>query len=276
MRRVTFPARAGCYDTIKRRVRAKFEDRGVPVTGNWRMFLKTAFIIALVLSTYVYLLFFSSSILSTCIAAFFLAHGFVMVGFNIMHDGSHGSYSRNKTVNWIMAFTLDFLGGSHIMWHQKHNILHHTYTNIAELDDDLHTSGLIRLSPEQKWRPWHRFQHLYAFPVYSLLTLSWLNFNDFPKLFSGRIGHYKLRKPKASDVSLFFLTKIFYIGYALVLPLFFHPFLKVLIAFLAIHLILGFTLSIIFQLAHTVDGNTFPRPAADTASIENEWAIHEV
>jgi linoleoyl-CoA desaturase len=62
----------------------------------------------------------------------------------------------------------------------------------------------------------------------------------------------------------------------LILPLFFHPLLHVLIAFLCIHLVLGFTLSIVFQLAHTVEGNTFPKPDKDTGNIENEWAIHQV
>ena len=60
------------------------------------------------------------------------------------------------------------------------------------------------------------------------------------------------------------------------LPLFFHPLLHVLIAFVGIHLVLGFTLSIVFQLAHTVEGNTFPAPHKETGNIENEWAIHQV
>ena len=274
--KITFRPGVGFRSVLTERVDHYFRETGVRKTGDWRIFLKTAVILAWLAVSYVLLVFFSTSLIAAVISALALAQGLALLGFNVMHDGAHDSYSGSKKVNWWMGFTLDLAGGSHMLWRQKHNFLHHTYTNIAALDDDLHTSGLMRLSPEQKWRPWHRFQHLYAFPVYSLLTLSWLNFNDFQKLFSGRIGHYKLRKSKASDVSLFFLTKMFYIGYALVLPLFFHPFLKVLIAFLAIHFILGFTLSIIFQLAHTVEGNTFPRPADDTATIENEWAIHEV
>ena len=274
--KITFRPGAGFRSVLTERVDEYFQAAGVPRTGDWRMFLKTAIILAWLAVSYVLLVFFSTSLIAAVISAFALAQGLALLGFNVMHDGAHDSYSGSKKVNWWMGFTLDLAGGSHMLWRQKHNFLHHTYTNIEELDDDLHTHGLLRLSPQQTWRPWHRFQHLYAFPVYSLLTLSWLNFNDFQKLFSGRIGHYKLRKPKTSDISLFFLTKMFYIGYALGLPLLFHPVLKVLIAFLAIHLILGFTLSIVFQLAHTVAGNTFPTPTADTATIENEWAIHEV
>ena len=276
MEKIGFPVRSGFYDTVKKRVNQSFEERKLPKTGDWRMFLKTGVILAWLAVSYVLLIFFSTSLIVSIITAFALAQGFVLAGFNMMHDGAHGSYSKSKKINWLMAFTLDLIGGSQMLWRQKHNLLHHTYTNISELDNDLHTSGLLRLSPHQPWQPWHRFQHLYAFPLYSLLTLSWVTFNDFLRFFSGRIGDYPLRQPTAADVSLFFLTKIFYFGYMLVLPSFFHPWLYVLIAFVGIHLIVGFTLAIVFQLAHTVEGNRFPKPDAHTGLIDNEWAIHEV
>lgn len=240
------------------------------------MLLKTAIILASLPVFYVLLVFFSSSLLMAAIAAFGIAQGFVLIGFNIMHDSNHGSHSKSNRINRALSFTMDLIGGSHLLWRQKHNVLHHTYTNINELDSDLHTQGLLRLSPDQDWRPWHRFQHLYAFPVYSLLTLSWVAYGDFQKLLSGRIGQYRLPKASPSEVAAFFLAKIFYFGYMIALPLLFHPVLYVLIAFVGIHLVMGFTLSLTFQLAHTLEGTAFPRPDPETGSIENEWAIHQV
>jgi linoleoyl-CoA desaturase len=240
------------------------------------MIAKTALILAWLAVSYVLLVFFSTSLIMAVLSAYALAQGFVLVGFNIMHDAIHGSYSRNKTVNRILGYTLDLVGGSQMLWRQKHNLLHHTYTNIEPLDDDLQTFGLLRLSPEQRRRPWHRFQHLYAFPLYSFLTLSWVTYADFQKFFSGRIGPYRLPKPKVSDALLFFLTKIFYFTYMLVLPLLFHPLLHVLVTFVAIHLVLGLTLSVVFQLAHAVEGAAFPQPAPDTGHLEREWAAHQV
>ena len=75
---------------------------------------------------------------------------------------------------------------------------------------------------------------------------------------------------------MFFLTKLFYVGYMLVLPMFFHPVLHVLLTFLGIHIVLGLTLAVVFQLAHIVEGNEFPTPLPETLDMENEWAIHEV
>jgi linoleoyl-CoA desaturase len=276
MQKVSFPNRIGFYTTLKQRVDQYFVDRNLEKTGNWKMYSKSMLIFLWLISSYILLVFFSTSIILSIISALALSQAFVLVGFNIMHDGGHGSYSKNKKINWVMGFTMDIIGGSQMLWQHKHNILHHTYTNIHELDSDLHTGGLLRLSPNQKWRPWHRYQHLYAFPIYSLLTLSWMTYSDFQKYFSGRIGSYKMKKPTISESTLFFTAKIFYFGYTLILPMFFHPVLYVLIAFIAIHLVLGFTLSIVFQLAHTVDDNTFPSPDPNTGVIKNEWAIHEI
>lgn len=274
--KVSFPAQVGFYPELKKRVQTYFEENHLSPHANWRMVLKTIVILAWLATAYVLLVFFSSTLILAIISAVAVAQGFVLVGFNIMHDGAHGGYSKNKKVNWLMGFTLDLIGGSQMFWRHKHNILHHTYTNINELDDDIAISGLMRFSPAQKRRPWHRFQHWYAFPLYGFMTLSWINYGDFRKFFSGRIGDYKLPKPGPGESFLFFLTKIFYFGYMLVLPMFFHPVAYVLAFYLFVHFLLGITMATIFQLAHVVEDNAFPEPDPVSGEIENEWAIHEV
>jgi linoleoyl-CoA desaturase len=276
MTKITFPGRTGFHQEVKQRVQQYFAENHLSPHADWRMVLKTVVILAWLATSYVLLLFATSSLLLAIISAVAVAQGFVLVGFNIMHDGAHGSYSKNSRLNWIMGFTLDLIGGSNMFWRHKHNILHHTYTNINELDDDISISGVMRFSPEQSWQPWHRVQHWYAFPAYSLMTLLWVTFGDFRKFFSGRIGDYKLPKPSAGESFLFFLTKVFYFFYMLVLPMFFHPVLHVIGLFLLVHVVLGFSMATVFQLAHVVGDNTFPRPDPQTGEIDNEWAIHEV
>lgn len=276
MAKVRFPSRVGFNKTLKERVDQYFIENHKSKNGGWRMYIKTGVIIAWLVTAYLLLVFFSASLIMAIISAFMVAQGFVLVGFNIQHDGNHGSYSKSRKVNRIMGFTLDLIGGSSLLWKQKHNILHHTYTNINELDDDINSGGLLRFSPEQKWHPWHRFQHVYAFPFYSLMTLVWVGYNDFKRFFSGRMGDHKLPKPSSFEATMFFLTKLFYVGYMLVLPMFFHPVLHVLLTFLGIHIVLGLTLAVVFQLAHIVEGNEFPTPLPETLDMENEWAIHEV
>jgi linoleoyl-CoA desaturase len=273
---IRFPVRVGFHARVKQRVHQYFADNRKLKTGDWRLFLKTGIIVLWFGLFYVLYVFFTTSLLMSLLSAVALAQGFILIGFNMMHDGAHRSYSRQKTINWLMGFTLDLIGGSHVRWRQKHNILHHTYTNIHAFDADLHTAGLVRLSPEQPWHPWHRWQHLYAWPAYSLLTLSWVMYGDFCTFFSGYIGPHSLPRQTRMEAGLFFATKLFYFGYMLVLPAFFHPVLHVLIAFVVMHGLIGFTLSLVFQLAHIVAHTTFPTPEAHTGRMAHEWAVHEV
>jgi linoleoyl-CoA desaturase len=78
------------------------------------------------------------------------------------------------------------------------------------------------------------------------------------------------------EAGLFFVTKVWYFGYMLVLPAFFHPVLHVLMAFVVMHGLIGFTLSLVFQLAHIVAHTAFPTPEAQTGRMAHEWAVHEV
>jgi linoleoyl-CoA desaturase len=274
--KIYFSKQTGFYKELKSRVNDYFTENKITQTGGWQIFLKGSIILALVITSYILLVFFTTSWIMAIISAFALAQGFALIGFNIMHDSVHGSFSKNKKLNKTLGYTLDLIGGSQRLWYHKHNILHHTYTNIAGMDTDLDSNGLLRLSPNEKWQPWHRLQFLYAFPMYSLLTLSMITYTDFQKFFSGHIGNYKMPKPTKGETTLFFLAKTFYFFYMLVIPMFFNPFLYVIAGFLLVHLILGFTFSIVFQLAHTVEENDFPVEDKKTGVIENEWAVHQV
>jgi len=274
--RISFTKKMGFHSELKKRVNEYFTTKNMSKTGGWRILFKSLFIGVLVISSYVTLVFYAQSWTIILLSAFLLAQGLVLVGFNIMHDSVHGSFSKSRVLNKILGYTLNLLGGSQRLWYHKHNVLHHTYTNIAGVDTDLESDGLLRLSPNQPWRPWHRLQIIYALPMYSLLTISMVFITDYTKFFSNRIGPYKLPKPTISESILFFITKLLYFFYALALPMFFHPVLYVIGGFLLVHAILGLTMSVVFQLAHTVEENDFPVAQIPENIIENEWAIHQV
>ena len=248
-----------------------FRGRGLRKTGNRQMFLKTAAILLLLPVSYLSLLF-ADSLIVALIAGFALAQAFILLGLNVMHDGNHGSYSSSSRVNRLMGWGLELGGGSSLVWRQKHNILHHTYTNIHEWDDDLNTSGLLRLSPNQVRHWWQRFQHLYAFLAYAFLTFTWVTTSDLSRLLRDRIATSRMPRTSSSSWAFLILSKAAYFGYMIALPLYFHPALHVLIAFVGIHMIQGVTLSVVFQLAHAMDENSFP----NSDQIHNEWAAHEV
>ena len=91
-----------------------------------------------------------------------LALAIAGIGFAIQHDANHGSYSSKESVNRLMGITLDLLGASSYVWKWKHNIFHHTYTNLSGSDEDINIGFFARLSPVQPRRRIHRLQQFYV------------------------------------------------------------------------------------------------------------------
>jgi linoleoyl-CoA desaturase len=201
------------------------------------------------------------------------------IGMSVMHDANHGAYSGNNTVNYIMGHTLNLLGGSVFNWKLQHNILHHTYTNIAGMDDDIQDRAAMRMSPHSEVKRIHRFQWLYATFFYGLMTLYWVMAKDVIQYYKYRNdGTMKGNKPKnAGTILLIISNKLLFFFIMFVVPvLFFHLVLwQVLIGFLVMHLFSGIILSYVFQLAHTVEGTSHPLPD-ENGTIENAWAIHQM
>jgi linoleoyl-CoA desaturase len=196
-----------------------------------------------------------------------------------MHDANHGSYSSLPWLNKALSFTMELIGGSGANWRIKHNILHHTYTNIDGHDEDLNAGIVIRFSPQaRKWRI-HRYQHVYSWFFYGLLTLLWIATSDF----IGLARYSKRGLTKASRLStplqfvLLALFKLFYLAYIIALPLLLTDmqWWHVLIGFTGMHFIAGFILSAIFLCAHIVEQANHPVPEVD-GTIKNEWAVHQL
>lgn len=177
--------------------------------------------------------------------------------FNAMHDGGHGAYSKKSWINTLMVSSLDLVGGSSYLWKQQHNLNHHTFTNIHGKDTDIESSGILRFSPEQPWKWWHRYQYIFGPISYAFLTLMWF-FTDFSRMFEGEINGNKFPKRKIRTWSYFFITKIAYLIVAIIIPLYFYNIGVVLGFFVLYHLIFGFTMTMVFSLAHVSDTLEFP------------------
>lgn len=274
--KVSFPRSGAFFTELKRRVADHFEAEGLDPRDQPAMYLKTAVILAWLVGTYLLLLFVASTWWMVVPLAISAGLAMAAVGFNIQHDGGHGAYSRRPWVNRTMALTMDAIGASSYVWHWKHNIVHHTYVNIAHVDSDIDLGFLGRLAPNQRWRAAHRFQHLYLWPLYAFLALKWIFVDDFRDLAVGRVGTQKLPRPSPPRLAGILGMKLFFFGFALILPLFFKPVAGVLLAFLVATLTLGFVTSLVFQLAHVVDDAEFPIPDPANHRMEQDWAVHQL
>jgi linoleoyl-CoA desaturase len=225
---------------------------------------------------YIHLVFFTPSTwwaIPECV----LLGGLVSaIGFNVMHDGAHGSFSKYRWVNQFAAFSLNFLGGNSFMWNMKHNVIHHAYTNVDGVDDDLDARPFLRLCETQKFHKLYRYQHLYFWVAYSLLYLYWVFVSDYKKYFLRRIGPVPLKKMHVSDHLSFWGFKLLHAFLFIALPIYRVGFVDWLVGFLVCCLVAGLVLSLVFQLAHTVEHTSFPVPDAATGKMEDEWAIHQL
>ncbi|GAA4374992.1 acyl-CoA desaturase [Hymenobacter koreensis] len=261
---------------LKRRIGAYFEETGKPTTGNATLFTKAALLTAGLVGLYIHLVFFTPPAIWAVLECILMGGVGAAIGFNVMHDGAHGSFSQHKWLNQAAAFSLNVMGGNSFMWNMKHNLIHHMYTNIDGVDDDIDVQPWMRLSATQKRYKLHRYQHYYFWFLYSMLYLAWITIMDYQKYFKGSIGTVPIKKMEMSDQLVFWGFKLLYAGLFVALPIYMVGFTSWIIGFLIFATVAGFSLSLVFQLAHTVEEAEFPIPHATTNKLEDEWAIHQI
>jgi linoleoyl-CoA desaturase len=261
---------------VKRRVDAFFLSTGRRRRDVPQMYLKTAILLGAFVTFYVLLVFFARTWWQAAPLAILLGLTTAGIGFNIQHDGGHQAYSEHAWVNKLMALTLDMIGGSSYFWHYQHGVYHHTYVNITHEDTDIDLGMLARLSPHHRRYWFHRWQHLYIWPLYGLFVIKWHLFDDFKNLIIGRLGNHPIPRPKGWDLVAFIVGKVVFLTLALGIPLLFHRLWVVFLFYGIAAAVLGSVLSVVFQLAHAVEDAEFPMPLESTGNMEHAWAIHQV
>lgn len=203
--------------------------------------------------------------------------GMAGIGMSVMHDALHGSYSKNKRLNAFLGGTMNLIGASAYVWHIQHNVLHHTYTNIHEADDDINMPFFLRFTPEAPKHKLHKYQFLYVWFFYAISTLLWVTIKDFVRIRRYRkLGlieeHHEYQREMAKLIG----WKILYYILVLVLPIVLLPVATgwVFLAFLAMHIFTGLVVSMVFQVAHIMTMVHYPK-ADQEGNIENNWTVHQ-
>jgi linoleoyl-CoA desaturase len=202
--------------------------------------------------------------------------GIAGVGMGVMHDACHGAYSKKQWVNNLLSGTLYLLGSNVLNWKIQHNVLHHTYTNISGLDEDIDNKGPIRLSENKPLKWYHKFQFMYAFIFYGLMTITMLT-NDFLRLAKyNKEGLVKSQnKEMKQEFTKMLLRKIAYLIVIIGLPLWLTNFSvwQILLGFFIMHWVASIILSFVFQMAHVVEGAEQPLPESNIAA---DWSVHQL
>lgn len=277
MAKVTFNNKNSVfYNSLRKDVDTYFQQKNLRKTGNWKLYLKTIILIPSAIMIYVSLLVFNIPPVVGVLLSGLLGFVLACIGFNVMHDACHGSFSRRSWVNNTFGLTLNALGGNAYFWKQKHNIIHHTYTNIDGMDDDIAKSPVIRQCDTQKWLPFHRVQHIYLPLVYAITSIAWTFIMDMVKYFSGKIVATPVNRMSKSEHMIFWGSKVLYLLFYAAIPILVVGWKWWFIGFISMHVVLGFTLAIVFQLAHVVEHAEFSFAGVDPKLIDSEWAVHQV
>lgn len=272
------PTRDSFRNVLTKRVKEYFSEEGISNKANSKMIFKTFGMLAIYFSPYILMLTLNMNAAGVLLMYLIMGIGMAGIGMGVMHDAIHGAYHNNRIINQIVGSTIYLISGNVATWRIQHNILHHTFTNIEGLDEDMETAGLIRLHPSQDWKPMHRYQKWYAPFVYGLLTLNWVVAKDFRQL----IKYYKrgagnnLKKIRNEWIILV-LTKILYFSLFIVLPVIFAPvaWYWIIVGFVLMHFTASVILSYVFQLAHMVEGVENMEIPED-GMIHDEWMEHQL
>ncbi len=240
------------------------------------MWLKTVVILSLFAGVYWLLVFVASSWMQAVPLAILLGAVAALIGFNIQHDGGHHAYSRTPWRNRAAAGALDLIGASSYLWHWKHAVFHHGFSNIAGQDTDIRVGRVLRLEPQEQRLSHHRWQHVYIWFLYGLMAVRWQLYDDFREVANGAIGPHRIPRPRGRELAIFIIGKMLFIGLALIVPMFFHPIWCVLLLYGLAAYTMGFVLSIVFQLAHNTAVCDFPRPISDDGQMAHSWALHQL
>lgn len=263
---------------LNERVKQYFKENNMSQRGNASLFFKAFFMYAVVLTLYVIMVFVQPesvalNLLMIALFGTFLA----FIGFNVMHDSCHGAFSNNSNVNEVFGYSMNFLGAESRFWKIKHNVLHHNFTNVDGVDDDIFKPPFLRMSPNQHYNRMHKYQSYYMLLLYGVSTMFWVFWMDFQKYVTDKVHTTALPKKTWKDHLSFILTKLFYLGFYIIIPITFLGFKKFIIGYLLFNFVMGIVMSVVFQLAHVVEGAMFA-DAGDTGvvMIDEDWAIFQM
>ena len=259
---------------LKIRINDYFINNEIKKTGNRKLAIKATILIFILLINYVLLVFIQNHWTISVILCIIMGVNLAAIGFNIMHDAGHNTFSDNRKVNSVLSYSLNLLGGNIYLWKLKHNIAHHTYTNIDGEDHDIEIK-FMRIHHDQPIKKHHRFQHLYFIFLYSISYLAWIFYQDYEKLLRGRLGQNSI------NISIPFREKvIFWISKAVpmfvfvILPIFYVGLIPTLVGLLIASIVCGICLATIFQLAHVVSKTEFK--TIENFRVEDEWMVHQL
>jgi linoleoyl-CoA desaturase len=201
----------------------------------------------------------------------------ILLAFNVSHDACHGSFSKNKIVNyWLYHLSFNMQGPNAYLWKIRHTASHHLFPNVDGCDADIDDNPIIRLSPQHPIRKYQRYQHLYSFFVYCFYTLHWFLFKDFLYFFKKRVANLQHKQYPVKECILFFFWKIIYLAVMLGIPsLLGYSLSTILLAFFIMQVVDSLFFIHVLIATHLCMETQFPK-TDENGCLPYDYYIHQL
>jgi linoleoyl-CoA desaturase len=263
--------------TLKKRVDNYFIENRISKYGNTQLYLKQALFLGIFFLSYGLMLsnLFAPWMVFVLALVFGLTH--VLVVMNISHDAAHNALFKNRKLNRIFCWTLELTGLSHYFWKINHNIIHHPYPNVAPIDSEITIAiPFFRFTTFFRKTGLQRFQYLYAPFLYLFFTMNFIIARDFSDIgiIPKKTSQQVIKKFSFRFYLGFLLSKIFYFGYTLVIPLLVLDIVwwKILVSYLVIHWIMS-AFELCIQLPLHINEHSPVVEMKEGGLIESNWAL---
>jgi linoleoyl-CoA desaturase len=264
------------FEGLSKEVETYLKNRKYTRFAGPQIYMKGILLLCIYIVCYTGIYFFQQQYAMLAFIYIVMGISGVMIVFNIVHDASHEAVSRNKSINNVFRYLGDIVGINTYIWDIRHNIQHHSFTNVLGGDIVIENIPLLRISPHQPLRRFHQYQMYYAPLLYMFYSFYWIFIIDFRLFAQKEICNLKnIRHPAREWIKLFFF-KSFYFLYMIILPAVFTelPWYTVILFFLLMHAAGGLLLSFVAVLGHFVEGPVFPEP--QNGIIRSSWSEHEL
>lgn len=266
------------YKTLKDRVDRYFEERHLSRYGNWAISLKIIFLLTLFFTSYGLMISNRFSPGMTLVWAVVFGLTSIMMALNITHDASHNALYHSKKLNQLLFYCFNLIGGSSYLYHLNHVKIHHSFPNVMGIDADLNQPRpFFRLSPDGPDKKIYHYQFLYAplfYLGYTIFLIFLKDFQDFKYLKKKDSPLLDIQHPRREYV-IFWITKVFYVTYALVLPLWLLDIAwwKIILGYLFVNALMSLLALTVQVLIHTNDHAHYIR-LDENGRIPRHWAVH--
>ena len=263
------------FHSLKRKVSLYFLERKITRFGNSLLIIKSIFWIGVFVASYILILSNKFNTWQLILLTMVFGFSMFLLSINIAHDASHHSFSSNPRVNKALSYVFELIGANSKMWDMLHNKSHHPFVNLHENDLAIATEPFLRLSPDARYKRIYKYQHFYAFFLYSISTIFWVFAKDFKFFRKKKVGPIFQESPSTLDYAVLIVSKLFYLSYTLVIPILVLnvPWWYVIIGFVIMHVTMGITLGLTFQTTHSV-AETEKISVKETKELDCSWAYH--